>query len=628
MKRPAAASSECMLSYSMNSRVANEGRWQVTQSTTAQMEEYTPYGEMRKEFEVPRHTGGNLTIEYCCPFAWLHTVLSLHEKLYNMLMQCATGGRGKLCFYADETKPGNVLRPELARSFTCVYWCIANLPDWFRAKLCAWNVICIIPSVVMKQIKGGLSMVYDRVPDIFWSEEGWNFSRLGLVARDTHFKFEYGFFCVDEKAEKEILGITGACGTRMCVSCVNCVRLRQEQIQGTCLTHFTEQDMSKFSKQTSAMLEATHAQLEAASTELSASAFKLLESSLGMKYKQCVVLRGVHKRMLDMPASRYSDWFHNLYASGGIFQYSINQVVLDMLDAGYSCDDIERIQTHVVEHAGATRLRATFFEDRVVRDRGAHIKAFASEVMSAITVVDFVLDTLAEPTLRKQRRLFALMREITDLLNAGDSAVAHAAYIDELLSEHNRLFLRMYPQCAKPKHHLCRHTKDALLYHKVNVSCNACERLHRRSKALALHAYRKFENTLLRRLVALQAGDLACEDRFVFASLTGSEKEYFLRGGKIQVFTSTKICTRTLPEGCIVAWVRDERLCVVKVYGGALVGNIPHLLVGELQQQNGSAFSTGVVGVTLMPHTSVIRTPPYAYLTPTSLRVLLPLRCV
>ena len=48
MKRPAAASSECMLSYSMNSRVANEGRWQVTQSTTAQMEEYTPYGEMRK----------------------------------------------------------------------------------------------------------------------------------------------------------------------------------------------------------------------------------------------------------------------------------------------------------------------------------------------------------------------------------------------------------------------------------------------------------------------------------------------------------------------------------------------------------------------------------------------------
>ena len=170
--------------------------------------------------------------------------------------------------------------------------------------------------------------------------------------------------------------------------------------------------------------------------------------------------------------------------------------------------------------------------------------------------------------------------------------------------------------------------EGALLYHKVNVSCNACERLHRRSKALALHAYRKFENTLLRRLVALQADDLACEDRFVFASLTGSEKEYFLRGGKIQVFTSTKIGTRTLPEGCIVAWVRDERLCVGKVYGGALVGNIPHLLVCELQQQNGSAFSIGVVGVTLMPHTSVIRTPPYAYLTPTSLRVLLPLRCV
>ena len=60
------------------------------------------------------------------------------------------------------------------------------------------------------------------------------------------------------------------------------------------------------------------------------------------------------------------------------------------------------------------------------------------------------------------------------------------------------------------------------------------------------------------------------------ASLTGSEKECFLRGGKIQVFTSTKIDTRTLPEGCVVAWVRDERLCVGKVYGGALVGNITH----------------------------------------------------
>ena len=87
-----------------------------------------------------------MIIEYCCPFAWLFYIGNKSALYFQMICSHLNDGVGEICFYVDETKPGNVLRPELARSFCAWYWSIANLPDWMRARAVAWHVFCIIPS--------------------------------------------------------------------------------------------------------------------------------------------------------------------------------------------------------------------------------------------------------------------------------------------------------------------------------------------------------------------------------------------------------------------------------------------------------------------------------------------------
>ena len=52
-----------------------------------------------------------------------------------------------------------------------------------------------------------MSALATKIMDVFWSEFGWNFERLGMRINDTHVKFSYGFCVVDEKAEKEILRV-------------------------------------------------------------------------------------------------------------------------------------------------------------------------------------------------------------------------------------------------------------------------------------------------------------------------------------------------------------------------------------------------------------------------------------
>ena len=275
MKRPASAL-EPTVSFSADARMNNKCRNATAKESTAVWEHTDRYGDVKEELSVELETGGDVIIEYCCPFAWLFYIGNKSALYFQMICSHLNDGVGEICFYVDETKPGNVLRPELARSFCAWYWSIANLPDWMRARAVAWHVFCIIPSNVFKKIRGGMSAVATKIMDVFWSEFGWNFERLGMRINDTHVKFSYGFCVVDEKAEKEIFGLKGAGGRRMCVSCLNCVRMDRNKIVGP-LVHFTEQNMTLFQKQTPALVDEAHAILVASRPNLSKTAYTKLE---------------------------------------------------------------------------------------------------------------------------------------------------------------------------------------------------------------------------------------------------------------------------------------------------------------------------------------------------------------
>ena len=57
--------------------------------------------------------------------------------------------------------------------------------------------------------------------------------RLPVGEATVHIHMQFACFLSDEKAEKEALGVKGASGTKMCVSCQNCVKVDVESLRGS-----------------------------------------------------------------------------------------------------------------------------------------------------------------------------------------------------------------------------------------------------------------------------------------------------------------------------------------------------------------------------------------------------------
>ena len=85
---------------------------------------------------------------------------------------------------------------------------------------------------MLKKINGGLSALYVKVLECFWGGGELNIQRTGvripLGPSYVHLRLTFAFFISDEKAEKEALGVKGAGGSKMCISCQNCA------VQGRC----------------------------------------------------------------------------------------------------------------------------------------------------------------------------------------------------------------------------------------------------------------------------------------------------------------------------------------------------------------------------------------------------------
>ena len=111
-----------------------------------------------------------------------------------------------------------------------------------------------VPSTLLHTIKGGLSALYVQILECVLGRE-LDMHRLGIripVCQSLkHIHVKIGFFISDEKAEKEVLGVKGAGGTNMCVSCQNCVRVPEDNLpEGSPWVHYSCTDMTKFIPQT------------------------------------------------------------------------------------------------------------------------------------------------------------------------------------------------------------------------------------------------------------------------------------------------------------------------------------------------------------------------------------------
>ena len=571
-KRSAQAlQSECEASYRMMARVSDESDFKAKKGFKELAKRDTPYGCILKSMDLLRDDNSYFNLVYACPFALFYILCEASPDFFSLLFTFwGFATIEPLVFYMDETRPGNILRPEMARAMHGIFWGIANLPDWYRGKSLFWIPFAHVPSKEMKRIRGGASAVYLKMCEVFWptSLHLHNFERTGVETRGRSAKFKYGFMIVDEKCEKEVWGIKGAAGLKCCINCVNCVRTKRPIMARSGLVSFSEADMSKFERNTPEMLSAALDHLAAQKGVLNKKQFALLEQQLGLVYDNCVVLYSPYRGMLNLPLSRYSDWFHDLLASGGVYQLLVNEVVLDVLEeTQLSLVDIDEFQVGV--RLPQARLPKTFFRDRVVEKRGAHLRCFAAETISAVVVLCFMFASVFDDpaVLTQQRRLCTLARASLEILLAGDSAVRLADRLDSVLEELQVLLLTLYPWCDIPKVHLMRHIRDGFDTFKRNFACAAGERLHRRTKTLGRFSFNLFQNTILLRTVyaILEASKDKCN--FVHTALEGKARTLVVLGERRESWASVLVGRKRLRARDVVHWVLDGRRHLGRVRG-------------------------------------------------------------
>ena len=542
-------------SYSMIGRQTGRSRQVVANDIHTVSSQPTPYGPIFKSFDIATDEG-QVKIEYACPFAFLYHACA-NTPLYSFLKRAlCLALEGRIVIYWDETRPGNLLRPDIARSMTGIFWGIADLPDWWRCKAAFWFVFAHVPTKIMQKVKGGASAVFLKMLQIFWASDDHNMERLGVRCRGSEvLKFKYGFIIVDEKAEKELLGLKGAGGMRMCASCLNCVKTEKRLPAGSNLVIFSNPDMNKFEQNTPSLLSAALDHLAAQKDVLNKTRFKALEMALGITYEHCVVLYSGYRKMLDYPKSRYTDWFHDLLASGGVFQIVVNEVVLDICEmTGVTLTDIDLFQSSIT--FPCARLNKKFFQDRIVGKRGKHVRAFASETITAVQALCLMFCCVfsGAQEFTRQKRLCNLARESLEILLSGDVAVRLADRLDAALQQLQTILLDLYPWSATPKLHLMRHIKDGLKTHQVNLSCGGGERKHRRTKQLGRFAYNHFQATILRRTIKRCLDDLGNHGSYSDTELSGHGKWMTVLGTPMQVWPRASIGLRQLVTGNIVYW--------------------------------------------------------------------------
>ena len=573
-KRPAAGAlkSETGASYSMMARAGGENSNHSIEREFQELADHeTPYGRIVKRVDLQRDDNSYFRLAYACPFALFWYLCQETPYFFPFLVTwLGLLTAASLVFYMDETRPGNILRPDMARAMHGLFWGIADLPDWYRAKRVFWIPFAHVPSREMKRIRGGPSAVYLKVCEVFWPIPIGlhHFERTGVEARGRTIKFAYGFMIVDEKCEKEVSGVKGAAGVKCCLSCLNCVRTQKEITPGSGLVKFSEPDMSKFEKNTPEILSAALDHLAEQKGVLSKTKFAELEVQLGINYEDCVLLYSPYRDMINLPTSRCTDWFHDLLASGGVYQLLVNEVVLDVLEGtGLSLGDIDGFQADVSLPEGS-RMSKTFFADRVVELRGAHFKGFAADTISAVFVLCFMFECVFEDpaAFAQQRRLCTLARESLEILLAGDKAVRLADRLDDVLEQLQVLLLTLYPWCDIPKIHLMRHIKDGLIHFRKNLSCCSGERLHRRSKELGRFAYNKAQDTILIRTVKALVDDANKEDTFSHTVFEGKARTLVVLGVRRESWASVRVGRNRTRAGDVVHWVLGGR-CLGRVRG-------------------------------------------------------------
>jgi hypothetical protein len=490
----------------------------------------TPYGTVCQETAVQGKTGP-LLIYHVNPFALWQLASDSSQCFLAFLagmMSSTANGSLDIVIYLDKATPGNQKRPDVARSTQCLYWTCLQFPPWFRSRRNGWIPFAYIYAGDQQEVDFTDSMLVRFMVRTFDSSsaelafsKGFNLQgqdgtvlrvqglcRLSIADWDQHVK---------------TFNLKGFNGSIPCGICKN-VLGRCAPFEDDYLVHVLSSQYEKFDRHTPDSFAALADRVRNVA-EHTPAMLRLEEQATGIKWDPHGLLWDEEVRTkMAPPLCEYPDWMHTYVASGGMAQYELNGLIIELHSNGVQTEDIDAWIAGVKIPKGMTKLKKTFFHDRTVFRVGSHIRAFASEVLTAIVLLGFFLDAVVKPgvgaSLSPYLDCFDLLRIILSIFQQG--RLIDIPTLGAAMQTHHVLFVQLYPESAKPKVHQQVHILDFWLYWKELLSCFGPERHHRLMKRVMGFSYRGAHKTALAYDVRIWIKNLGRGDLFMPMHLAGT----------------------------------------------------------------------------------------------------------
>ena len=334
------------------------------------------------------------------------------------------------------------------------------------------------------------------------------------------------------QAHKGTCCVTGAAGTHCCLICRNILQMEPEKLAGHAyFKHYALAYPREFHRHDAGSFWKLVDEVYAKAAGLSNTKRKQLQSESGIVWDPHGILVDEYVRKFFCPATNtYIDAMHCLAANTGASQYHLNGFGNAYVDAGGKLQDIDLFHRRIIWPPRSRRaLPRRYFEKQVVKEPAAHIKSFATQVLSGVLACLWFCKIILLPKdiMSEHCSALEMLQLVHDILfSMGDKAAELVDLLESSLVIHHKMFLKLYgARAAKVKFHLLYHTVDALRRWRRNLNCFAPERMMSAPRNIAQHLKQIGEagtartDYTLRRCVAdmLEMDDEDCSEYFLVA---------------------------------------------------------------------------------------------------------------
>ena len=469
----------------------------ATQLENDLLAQETPHGPLIKSLRIDRPGLGPMTCDYADPKALLWASMCLSPQLTRLVVDQAASGRPcKVVLATDDVKPGNALRPDKGRTYYALYFTLLCLPHWYLRSPFGWWSILYIRAKIVDQSPSGLSELIEYI--VLQIFPGWVISLTDDSNGVYTITLEWGFLTGDEKALKTACTCKGAGAYRCCMKCKNIFgRLAPDRFNGEpYFRHHSTPSRAEFDEYTPEAWREVIEHVRHSWENDPRDVALRTEMHFGVTFNGGRGLQwGAAAAIVNLPAGIHYDSMHCFWASGGTAQYECNQFLRRVYDLGITP---RQVQSFCEEVRCFTRGSIFDIKDRVRNGDELCIKCFADEVLQLVSALMFFISLAldARGLLQAECECFASLFCMLWIYTSGDGAVANSHVLEQLLEEHQRQFVALYPFCLKPKNHLVRHTPGEW----AHINNFVVEHKHRESKQMAAYVFRHIDTTLIKRL--------------------------------------------------------------------------------------------------------------------------------